>query len=186
MKLIPELKLGFLNGWIYFFFYLIVFGIVLRTCSEEVRDRLYDRSLWTKKTKIITAIGKVFSLINIILIFFGVLQIGSLEFLLGNIFYFIGLIGLVISIINYRDTPLDEPITKGLYKISRNPQMVSIYILFFGMILLIGSWISILFLSISIVCSHFSILGEEKSLEQQYGEAYLEFKREIPRYFLFF
>jgi len=38
---------------------------------------------------------------------------------------------------------------------------------------------------ISIIFFHFRILGEEKRLTEQYGDSYLEYKRKIPRYFLF-
>ena len=186
MDLIPEIRFGLINGWIYFVFYLVVFIIIMSTCSKEVRKRLYDRSLWDKKTKIITAIGKLFSLANIIMIFFGVIQYRTVEFIVGTILYSIGLIGLVIAIINYRNAPLDKPITRKLYKISRNPQIVMLYLIIAGMILVIGSWINLIFLFISVICAHFSILGEEKALTGQYGESYLNYKKQVPRYFLFF
>ena len=186
MNVFPNLNIELFNGWIYFLIYLLVFGIVMATCSKEVKNRLYDRSLWSKKTKIITAVGKTFSFVNIILILFGALEIGDIEFFIGTTLYLVGLVLLVIGILNFKGAPLDEPIKKGLYKYSRNPQMVSIYIMFLGMALIIGSWINLLFLAISIICAHFSILGEEKALEEQYGESYLEYKQEIPRYFLIF
>ncbi len=186
MDLIPEIRFGLINGWIYFVFYLVVFIIIMSTCSKEVRKRLYDRSLWDKKTKIITAIGKLFSFANIIMIFFGVIQYRTVEFIVGTILYSIGLIGLVIAIINYRNAPLDKPITRKLYKISRNPQIVMLYLIIAGMILVIGSWINLIFLFISVICAYFSILGEEKALTGQYGESYLNYKKQVPRYFLFF
>ena len=186
MNLFPNLGLGLLYGWLYFAFYLIVFIITMSTCSSEVRKRLYDRSLWDKRTKIITAVGKLFSIANIIMILFGALQIGNIEFVIGTIVYLIGLSLLVISIINYRNAPLDKPITNGFYKISRNPQMVSLYVLFTGMILVVGSWINLVFLCVTIICAHFSVLGEESALTEQYGESYLEYKKQVARYFIFF
>ncbi|GAJ23776.1 unnamed protein product, partial [marine sediment metagenome] len=30
------------------------------------------------------------------------------------------------------------------------------------------------------------LLGEEKRLTEQYGDSYLEYKKKVPRYFLFF
>lgn len=185
MRLFPSLGLNWLNGWIFFVFYLVIFGITLSICSRDVRERLYDRSLWDKKTKMITALGKLFSLANIILILFARLLIGSLEFYIGTILYLLGLSLLVISIINYRNAPLDEPVTRGLYKFSRNPQIISIFIMFFGMCLVIGSWINLGLLLISIICSHFSILGEENSLIEQYGESYVKYTQQVTRYFFF-
>jgi hypothetical protein len=68
MDLLSKFNFGVLSGWVYFSFYLIVFGTIMCFCSKEVRERLYDRFLWDKKTKRITTIGKLFFLGNIILI----------------------------------------------------------------------------------------------------------------------
>jgi len=186
LEFFPDLRFGLLNGWIFFLFYIIVFVIAMSTCPKEVKARLFDRKGWGRSTIIITAIGKLFGLINIVTILLSSLKIGTIEFVIGAILYSIGLTGIVVAIINYRDAPLDKPITNGLYKISRNPQLVTVWFIFTGIILVIGSWLNLIFLGISILCSHFSILGEEKCLTEQYGESYLEYKKRVPRYFIFF
>lgn len=186
MDFVPRFGIGWLNGWLPFLVYVLIQIIVTSSCPKEVKKRLIDRKGWTKTQIAITTIGKSFSLINIILIFLSLLKLGSVEFFVGIILYFIGIITLSIAIINFREAPLGKPITTGFYKISRNPQLVSIYIIFLGHILMIGSWISLIILIISISCSHFSILGEEKRLSEQYGNSYLEYKRKVPRYFIFF
>ncbi len=186
MELFPELRFGLYNGWIFFVFYLAVFIVVMSTCSKKVRTRLYDRKGWTKTQITFTVVGKMFSFVNIVMILSARLKMGTDAFMIGVTLYSVGLTGLVVAVINYRDSPLGEPITTGVYKISRNPQMIALYTLFAGMILVIGSWINLIFLGISITCSHFSILGEEKRLTEQYGGSYLEYKRKVPRYFLAF
>jgi protein-S-isoprenylcysteine O-methyltransferase Ste14 len=185
MEFIPELRIGLFNGWIFFAFYLVIFIIVMSTCSKEVVKRLYDRKRWTTPQYIFTVIGKIFSFINIIMILLAPIRLG-IPFIVGVIFYIAGLTGLAVSVVHYRDSPLGEPIIAGLYRVSRNPQMISIFILFCGMILIIGSWINLIFLSITIACSHFSILGEEKRLTEQYGESYVAYTNQVPRYFAFF
>jgi protein-S-isoprenylcysteine O-methyltransferase Ste14 len=55
-----------------------------------------------------------------------------------------------------------------------------------GFSFMVGSWIVLALLLIRIVMNHFRILGEEKALEVQYGDAYLEYKKSVPRYFVFF
>jgi protein-S-isoprenylcysteine O-methyltransferase Ste14 len=177
----PTIVFGLYNGWLYFIIYLIVFGTTLRTCSPEVRTRLYDKSLWTKRTRGLVTIGKIFSFLNIILIIFAALVYPNIEFFVGTFIYIVGLSLLVGSIIHFRKAPLDNPITEGVYKYSRNPQMIGIFVLFFGMVLVIGSIVNLVFLVISIVFNHFAVLGEEAALEQQYGESYLEYKNKIPR-----
>ena len=186
MKFIPRFGLGWLNGWFPLLIYVSIQAIVAFSCPKEVRARLIDRKEWTRQQKVFTVIGKLCSLINIIILFISPLTIGSAEFLIGIFFYFIGIITLSTAIINFKNAPLTKPIITGLYKISRNPQIVSIYIIFLGLILMIGSGISLIILLGSITGSHFSILGEEKRLKEQYGDSYLEFKKKVPRYFIFF
>ena len=186
MDFIPNLNVGWLNGWLPLVIYVSIQFIVTFTCPKEVKRRLIDRKGWTKTQIVMTTIGKSFTLVNIILLFFSPLIFGSVEFYIGIILYLIGIIALSIAIINFKNAPLGKPITNGFYKISRNPQLFSIYIIFLGHILMIGLWISLMILFVSIIGSHFSILGEEKRLKEQYGNSYLEYKGKVPRYFIFF
>jgi len=186
MDFVPRFGIGWLNGWLPFVIYVSIQIIITSTCPKEVKTRLIDRKDWTKTQIVMTTIGKSFALIYIILLFLSPLKFGSVEFIIGMILYFIGIIALSIAIINFREAPLGKPITTGFYKISRNPQLVSIYIIILGHILMIGSWISLIILIISISCSYFNILGEEKRLSEQYGNSYLEYKKKVPRYFIFF
>ena len=187
IEFIPKLELGWFNGWIFLMVHVVIQVISIKTCSKEVKVRLFDRGTgWTKTQKTFTLIGKVFSLINIILIIFSPLKFGSIEFIIGLIIFLIGLTGLVISILNFKNAPFDKPITTGLYKISRNPQIVMIFIIFLGYTFLIGSWLSMIILLFSFMGQHFSLLGEERRLTEQYGDSYLEYKKKVPRYFLFF
>jgi len=97
-----------------------------------------------------------------------------------------GTIGFLIALFNFKKSPFNEPITNGLYKISRNPQLVMMYIVSLGNCLAIGSWTALILFILSIIAGHFRILGEEKRLTEQYGESYLKYKKKVPRYFIFF
>ncbi len=185
MNWLPIFEITWLGGWIYFIVYAMVFFITLGSCSKEVRRRLYDRSLLDRRTIILATIGNSFWLGNIVLIVFGKLTIGSLEFILGTVIFIIGLVLLEISVLSFRNKPLDTPITKGIYTISRHPQMISLYLLFLGMILVVGTWIGLGFLLVTIIFSHFTILAEEDILKRQYGESYIQYCKKVPRYFLF-
>jgi len=187
IEFIPKLELGWFNGWIFLMVHVVLQAIFILTCSKEVKVRLFDRGTgWTKTQKTFTLISKVFGLINIILIILSPLKFGSNEFILGLIIFLIGLTGLVISILNFKNAPFDKPITTGLYKVSRNPQIITVYIIILGYTLLIGSWLSMILLFFSFMGQHFSLLGEERRLTEQYGDSYLEYKKKVPRYFLFF
>ena len=186
MDFIPSFKPGLLNGWLFFAGYLVVFGITMFSFSKPVRARLYDRSLWTKKHRILSAIGKLFSLSNMVLFVLNPLRFDSPYFILGVILWALGLIGLVTALWNFNSTPLDVPVTRGIYKISRNPQIFSIYTIFTGICFMIGSGLCLLLLVISVFFLHNLVLAEEESCLQQYGNSYRDFMTRVPRYFLFF
>jgi len=141
--------------------FFLIFGIVIKTCPKEVITRLYDNKGWTKTQYIFTKLAKLCALIHLILVIFTPLNIGSIEFTIGIIMFLIGTIGFVIAVRNFKKAPLDKPITVGLYKISRNPQILTLFLVSFGTSLMIGSWIAIIIIIISAIFLHYRILGEE-------------------------
>lgn len=186
MELMPALELGWLNGWILLGIENLIQGFLLLIFPRDVVARLFDRSGWNVKQRAFLIAGKVFSLACLVLIIFTPLKIRSSVFTAGMILYAIGLTGLVVAMLNFRDTPPDQPVTKGVYKISRHPQIVALFILFLGICIAIGSWAAVLMLVMSRLLQHFSILAEEEVCLQRYGEPYREFLERVPRYFLFF
>ena len=186
MELFPTLSIGWVNGWIFQVIFFTSFGIFLLTCSKDVISRLYDEKGWNKLQKAFTKITKLFGLIALILFIFTPLNIGSIEFFIGIILIIAGTIGFLIALNNFKNSELNKPINTGLYKISRNPQLVMMYLTTLGNCLTIGSWTTLIIFILSILSGHFHILGEEKRLTEQYGDSYLEYKKKVPRYFIFF
>ena len=186
MELMPDLELGWLNGWILLAFEFLIEGFLLLIFPRDVVSRLFDRSGWSKKQRVFTVTGKIFSLACLILIILTPLKINSNIFIVGCVLYAIGLIGLVVAMLNFKDTALDQPVTMGLYKISRHPQIVALFVIFTGICLAIGSWAALFMLILSRLLQHFGILAEEEACLRQYGESYRIFMERVPRYFLFF
>jgi protein-S-isoprenylcysteine O-methyltransferase Ste14 len=186
MELIPDLRIGWLNGWILLAFEFLVQGFLLLTFPKDVVSRLFDRTDWSVKQRVFTVIGKIFSLACLILLALTPLKINSNAFIIGLILYATGLVGLVVAMLNYKDTPLDQPVTKGLYNISRHPQIVALFIIFLGICIATGSWAALLMHLMSRLCQHFGILAEEEVCLQRYGESYRIYMGRVPRYLFFF
>ncbi len=180
------MSIGWLNGWIFQAIFFILFGTFLLTCSKDVISRLYDEEGWNKLQKTFTIIAKILGLIVLILFIFTPLKISSMEFIIGFVLIISGTLGFLIALNNFKNSPLNEPIIVGLYRVSRNPQLIMMYITTLGNCLVIGSWTALIIFSFSIISGHFRILGEEKRLFEQYGESYLKYKKKVPRYFIFF
>jgi len=186
MTLFPPLSLGWLNGWIPIVIFYGIFIFLLKVFPKETVDRLYEDSGWTLEQARPAKIGLPFALAAMILIIFTSLKFNQPIFWIGLVLALIGESGFLYSLHTFNFTPPDEPVTAGLYRFSRNPQWVTFALVMIGFSFLVGSWTVLALLAVRVVMNHFRILGEEKALEEQYGESYQEYKKSIPRYFIFF
>ena len=186
MSLFPPLSLGWLNGWLPITLFYGSFLFLLKLFPKETVDRLYDDSGWTLDMARPAKIGLPFALAAMVLILFSPLKIGQPVFSIGLALALVGQAGFIYSLHSFNITPLDEPVTDGLYRISRNPQWVTFAVVMLGFSLMVGSWTVLALLAVRIVMNHFRILGEERALEEQYGESYRDYKNAVPRYLIFF
>jgi|LGOV01.1.fsa_nt_gb protein-S-isoprenylcysteine O-methyltransferase Ste14 len=186
MELIPSLEMGWLNGWILLCLLYLIYGVFLTTFPKEVRARLfyYDRSRWSKKQRIFYVMGRVSVLAYLVLTIFTPLKIGADIFILGIVLFVLGLVGFIIALSNFKNMPPNQPATKGLYKISRHPQIFMLFISSFGICIAIASWLALLILIISKLFGHFRTLAEEETCLEQYGDSYRNYMKRIPRYLL--
>jgi protein-S-isoprenylcysteine O-methyltransferase Ste14 len=185
MELYPGLALGFLNGWVLLVVFYAVFAILLILFPREVVQRLYDRSDWSEQQKVLSALGKIFIFAWILLVVFTPLSFGTWNFILGLILFVAGLTGMVRALLDYRYTPLHEPVTQGIYRCSRNPQQVMILLAFLGISFATGSWLAVATLTAGAAAAHTRVLAEEHACQVQYGDAYLAYMERVPRYFLY-
>ncbi len=87
---------------------------------------------------------------------------------------------------DYVKAPKDKVITQGIYRLSRNPIYLVTYLVSISTIFMTLSWILAISLILSVISTHFMILLEEDYLAKKYGNDYIEYKQEVPRYILFF
>jgi protein-S-isoprenylcysteine O-methyltransferase Ste14 len=183
---LPELKLGWLNGWLLLGAFYLLFDILMLLTPKDIVTKLFSVSGWSRQQVILSAIGKPFSLTCLGIIVFSPLKIEQNVFTAGFIIFLIGFIGMMIALFNFRNTPSTQPVTQGFYRISRNPQWISLATMFMGSCIAIGSWLAIVLLLIAMIFYHFRILGEERACLNRYGETYRNYLKRVPRYFLLF
>jgi protein-S-isoprenylcysteine O-methyltransferase Ste14 len=185
MEWLPELKLGWFNGWLPLGAFYLIFGVLMVLTPKDIVAKLFSVSGWSRQQVIFSIIGKPFSLACLGIIIFSPLKIGQNVFVVGCALFLLGFTGMMIALFNFRGTPSDQPVTEGLYRISRNPQWMSLAIMFLGSCIMIGSWLAIFLLWIAGVFYHFRILGEERACLNHYGEPYQNYLKRAPRYFFF-
>ncbi len=79
--------------------------------------------------------------------------------------------------------------TVGIYRLSRNPMYVAMFLIFTGFTLMAWSAAVIMGVLTAMVLlwntftTNWMVRGEEKFLEDKYGQTYLNYKHNTPRYF---
>lgn len=188
MELIPALEIGWLNGWTLLALLYLVYGILLLVFPRDVIARLYeyDRSRWSRRQRVFYAMGKLLILVYFALTIFTPLKTGVVVFIPGILLFVLGLAGFIMALVNFRNTPLGQPVTSGLYRISRHPQVFMGFILGCGICMAIGSWPALFMLTLSSLFGRARTLAEEEACLERYGDPYRAYMKRVPRYFLFF
>jgi protein-S-isoprenylcysteine O-methyltransferase Ste14 len=101
----------------------------------------------------------------------------------------ISLVFIILSLVNLgKSTRLGLPMestvfkTNGLYTISRNPMYVGFNLLTISAIVYTQHILIICLGIYSLIAYHLIILGEERFLEERFGQEYLSYKGRVRRY----
>ena len=80
-------------------------------------------------------------------------------------------------------TDQTELVTDGIYQISRNPAFLGFDLLYIGMLLMFFNWILCILTVFAITMYHLQIVNvEEDFLLAAFGDAYLQYKKQVCRY----
>lgn len=185
MNLVPEFKIGLLNAWLGAI-PILVAGLIFMFANKKAGKRAIDISWYTTKEKIIAwpcMLGYYGAILYSITV---PLKLGTIWFYSGLIIYIAGMIPLTVAYFNYAAAPLDAPIVKGVYRISRNPLYFFTTLALLGLSIASASWLMLLLVILYNIFQHVIVLGEERFCLKKYGGTYGEYKNCVPRYFLFF
>jgi protein-S-isoprenylcysteine O-methyltransferase Ste14 len=77
---------------------------------------------------------------------------------------------------------VDRLVTNGVYRFSRNPQIVGGALMALGAALQSGTWYAAGWLVVYAVMGHLMVMSEEEHLLAVYGEEYRQYYQKTPRY----
>ncbi|MDO4779432.1 MAG: isoprenylcysteine carboxylmethyltransferase family protein [Bacteroides sp.] len=177
------LQAGWLNAWIPSFG-MIIIQFMYMLFFIEGGKRAVDTSWYTTKDKINSYGSSAMQILVLIVSIFIPLKIGTVWFIIGSIIFIPSLICFVYAFHCYANTPSDKTVVRGIYRYSRNPMYSFFFAGMFGVCIATASlWLTLIMIPF-IILTHLIILGEERYCEQTYGEEYLKYKAETPRYLL--
>ena len=73
--------------------------------------------------------------------------------------------------------------TEGPYSLCRNPMLVGIYIYDVGVLVWLWSVLPLLIFLVEVILLTMQVRSEEKRLENDFGQEYLDYKKRVGRYF---
>ena len=74
-----------------------------------------------------------------------------------------------------------ELMTGGPYKICRNPMLLGVFIFYIGLVIFLWSWQSLVIFIAYVAIMMVQVSREEKRLEEDFGDAYREYKKKTKK-----
>jgi protein-S-isoprenylcysteine O-methyltransferase Ste14 len=186
MSLVPAFDIGIWNAWILWVLLFLAMMVPNFFMSREGKERAKRATQFAPVTGIKKAL--VYSTHMVIMpaaaiySIFLPLKIGTAWLYVGLPIFALGIVMTVVINISFAATPADKPVTKGFYRISRNPIYLSAALMYLGIGIACASWVLMLCAVLWIAFSNLAIPAEERSLIAQYGNAYRQYMRKTPRW----
>jgi protein-S-isoprenylcysteine O-methyltransferase Ste14 len=187
MSFIPAFEIGLWNAWIFMVLILAATTVLpLLIDKEKMGKRAEGEPTWSelsKTSKIVLVITHI--MIMPFTFFYSIflpLKLGTLWFYASLPICLLALVMGLMFGISFATASLGEPISKGIYAISRHPGYFSFFLVCVGIGIACASWVFLLCALVWIVSWHFGVVEEERILLEKYGDAYREYMNRTPRW----
>ena len=184
MSLIPAFEIGVWNAWI-FMIWPWVAMLVIRLVGLDVYRRASGQPSEMKTSRRYRVVSYVSIVIETMAVAYSIflpLQLGTIWFYAGLAIFLTGLVVLAAATVNFATTPMDVPITRGIYHYSRHPLYLASLLIYLSVGIASASWVFLLVFFVQSVSIRIAAVGEERFCLEKYGEAYREYIDKTPRW----
>jgi protein-S-isoprenylcysteine O-methyltransferase Ste14 len=181
MALIPVFDIGVWNAWIFMAYLLLsfipFFYIASKKNSPSVKGSRLSRvaMMFASSAKILLLPATIYSI-------FLPMKLGTIWFYAGLPIALIGLMAYTIVLINWDTTPINSEISRGLYRYSRHPMYLTMFVFLLGLGILTASWVMLLFFIVFVVGCAAYTNAEEQSCIEKWGDSYRGYMARTPRW----
>jgi len=186
MSLAPVFEIGLWNAWILqllFFLTMIVPDFLIGKEGRKRTKRMSQFVPFNRAEKILAYSTHVIIMPFVVVYsVFLPLQTGTVWLYVGLPIFAVSLVMYVVTILNIATTPVDEPVTKGVYRILRHPIYFGGFLMYIGVGIACASWVVLLCAVLWLVLFHIVVPTEERFLVEKYGGAYQEYMNSTPRW----
>jgi len=184
MSLIPAFKIGVWNAWV-FMIWPWVAMLAVRLVGLDVYRRasgLPSEMKTSHRYRVVSYVSMVIETMAVAYSIFLPLKLGTMWFYAGLSIFLLGLVVLTAATVNFATTPMDVPITRGVYHYSRHPLYLASLLIYLSVGIASASWVFLLVFFVQSVSIRIAAVGEERFCLDKYGEAYREYIDKTPRW----
>lgn len=186
MSLAPVFEIGLWNAWILqllFFLTMIVPDLLIGKEGRKRTKRISQFVPFNRAEKILAYSTHVIIMPFVVVYsIFLPLETNTVWLYVGLPIFALSLVMNVVIILNFAATPIDEPVTKGVYRILRHPIYFGGFLMYIGVGIACASWVVLLCAVLWLVLFHIVVPTEERFLVEKYGGAYQEYMNSTPRW----
>jgi protein-S-isoprenylcysteine O-methyltransferase Ste14 len=183
MSLVPAFEIGVWNAWIFMVLLLVPYFLVPLKIVPQGREG--GSSFVNEFSK--TQKGIFFSLhmLNLLMFVYSVfvpIKLGTIWFYAGLPVYLVGIVFYALVFVAFARTPAEKLVTGGIYRYSRNPMHLSIFLVIAGIGIATASWVFLLIAVVLLVMPLSWLKAEERHLLKFYGDSYRDYTNKTPRW----
>lgn len=183
MLLIPAFKIGLWNAWLFMSIFLLQWLVVFLAGKSVYQRTGHPSDMKRSKSEQRTALAATITwLIATIYSIFLPLQLGTAWFYIGLGVFLAGLVILIGATLNFATALPHKPITIGVYRYSRHPMYLAMFMIYIGTSLASASWLFFLLAITAVVLMQTEARLEERYCLKTYGKAYREYLNRTPRW----
>jgi protein-S-isoprenylcysteine O-methyltransferase Ste14 len=181
MALMPAFEIGLWNAWIFVIPILVIAFSDMRVTAARESGQSADFQLTRKEKRIINAIFLPM-VVSFIYAVFLPLRLGAAWLCGGLVIYSLGVAFSIVAVLNFATSPRDKLITRGVYRISRNPMYVGLILMQVGLGIMCSSWLYLLLTLVLLILLNENLSAEERYCLYRYGDSYREYVNRTPRW----
>lgn len=183
MSLVPSFEIGIWNAWIFMVWLLIQNLLVMANKNLYRTSGGASDTKPSQAQKVVNILSTLLWLLSTAYSIFLPLKLGTAWFPAGLVIFLLGLVTTVSATIDFATAPINEPVTKGVYRYFRHPSYAGLVLIYLGVGIASASWIFLLVTIIWAILVGISAKDEERDCVERYGLAYREYMNRTPRWF---
>jgi protein-S-isoprenylcysteine O-methyltransferase Ste14 len=181
MSLIPAFEIGIWNAWI-FMVLLFLIPTIAMYAKSGIFKKTEASAKFSRAERRVFIISKIVLMLTFLYSIFLPLKLGTAWFYTGLPISLLGIVLYIVVSVNITSTPVNEPVTRGIYRYSRHPMYVFGFLAPLGAGIAAASWLFILLTVILIITHCMNGIPEERSCLDAYGDAYRDYMAMTPRW----